>query len=193
MMTMPVRVDTPTLRLRALLRAISRTTTALTVLGTLLTVAHAAEADPAQTKIGLTLLIAPETTTVDSAQDVVVTYRLVNTGKAAVTVCNRPGFTLISGFKYPDGRVEGFDQHGTPTTNAGPVGPADLKTLRPNESIVGTETLHVNPTPVGYLRIYATYRSCTSSTNSSAPRLGAWKGEIRSKTIDIAVPRSSAE
>ena len=135
----------------------------------------------------LTLLIEPAKLAVEAAEDVEFTFRLVNTGDVAITVCTWPGIALESTYENPDGSVERLE-HKYPETAV--LHRTDFRSLAPHESIVGTASVHVFPTPVGYLRVHAKYRS---GSNGARFRLNAWKGEVESRAIDIQVPRSVTE
>jgi len=135
----------------------------------------------------LALLIEPATLAVEAEEDIGFTFRLVNTGDIAITVCTWPGIALQSSYENPDGSVERLEPQ-YPDTAV--LHRTDFKTLAPRESIVGTASLHVFPTPVGHLRVHAKYRS---GSDGARFRLNAWKGEVESLAIDIQVPRSVTE
>jgi hypothetical protein len=135
----------------------------------------------------LTLLIEPAKLAVEAPEDVEFTFRLVNTGAAAITICTWPGIALQGAYENPDGSVERM-VHKYPETAV--LHRTDFKSLAPRESIVGTASLHVFPTPVGYLRVHAKYRSGSDGARFG---LNAWKGEVESLSIDIQVPRSDTD
>jgi hypothetical protein len=135
----------------------------------------------------LTLLIEPAKLVVEAAEDVGFTFRLVNTGDVAITVCTWPGIALQSNYENPDGTVDRLEPK-YPETAV--LHRTDFRSLAPHEAIVGTASLHVVPTPVGYLRVQGKYRS---GSDGARLRLNAWKGEVESRTIDIQVPNSVTE
>jgi len=135
----------------------------------------------------LTLLVEPAKRAVEAAEDVGFTFRLVNTGDVAITVCTWPGIALQSSYENPDGSVERLEREYPETVV---LHRTDFKSLAPHESIVGTASLHVFPTPIGHLRVHAKYRS---GSDGAQFRMNAWKGEVESRVIEIRVPRSVTE
>lgn len=186
-MSSPTFADAPKSPSRETVCAIVGAVGLVAVIVALIGMAVASEKDSAVPRPRLTLLMEPAKVVVESAEDVAFTFRLVNTGDVAITVCTWPGIALESGYENPDGSVERFETKPPQTTVLNRI---DFKNLAPRESIVGTTSLHVFPTPVGYLRVHAKYRS---GSDGARFRLNAWKGEVESRAIDIQVPRSTTE
>lgn len=107
---------------------------------------------------GLRFEIAPAQKVVAGEGDVTIAYRLINESKASIWICKWPGVALSSGYELSDGTFKGF-MPGYPHTPS--LGIVDFTELKTGETITGSVSLPVFPTPVGYLRAYANSRAAS--------------------------------